>query len=70
MRKYRLIKETNLSKGNTRYIIQARTFMLFWTDILDGNDIEAMYSVLLKLQHPEPKHKFKREEVAIDNIYV
>ena len=67
MRKYRIIKETNLNTGEQVFIIQSRRFVFFWNDIQTSRSFEDLYKRLMQLNNP---YEFKREEVAIDNIYV
>ena len=70
MRKYRIIKETNLNSGEVTYEIQKRKYLFFWAKAETYyEDLQAAYDKFLKLTH-RTKPKFKREEVAIDNIYV
>lgn len=70
MRKYRLTKVTNLTTGKVAYEIQKRKYLFFWETIKENyfGDINVAYNRYLKLQQPKPK--YKREEVAIDNIYI
>lgn len=67
MRKYRIIRETNLNTAEEIFIIQSRRFIFFWKDKVRSKYFHPLYNQLLQLNNPD---KFKREEVAIDNIYI
>lgn len=69
MRKYRLIKETNTTTGREQIVIQARYLLFFWTDIYVSENKNEAFEEYIKLLHPKPKDKYKREEVVINNIY-
>lgn len=72
MRKYRLTKVTNLNTGEVAYEIQKRKYLFFWENVEEtySGSLEISYKRYLKLLYPQPKVKFKREEVAIDNVYL
>lgn len=70
MRKYRIIKETNLNSGEEMYLIQERFWLFFWCEIRRSLSFYEMHRRFIELTYPQPKPKFKREEVVIDNIYV
>lgn len=71
MRKYRIIKETNLDTAEEMYYVEKRKYLFFWEKVKEiySPNLEIIYHRFLLLTHPT-KPKFKREEVEIDNIYV